>query len=275
MYVCTQGKRLIINNLNILFLSHFIMKQPAIIDKRFEKHYDYHLTVQLPHEEDSYDTDDERECLYAEAMHLLTTGLIEESKALLEKSYSLGFLTAGHTLAYGYGAGWYGEPDYEKEVSLLRQLVKKGDAASMNDYAISYEWGKGVKQNMRLAILWYRKAIDGGNLFALNNLAHIYIKGDQRYRNLKVGIRYAKFAAEHGEEMAQNLIGLCYEEGTGLRKNYRKAFEWYTKAVENCAGPCAEHNLARCYRLGRGTNVNMELADKYEKLAAEHGFIIK
>ena len=251
------------------------MENPAIIDQRFERHYGYYMTMQLPQEEDSYDADDKRECLYAEAMHLLTTGSIEEGKALLEKSYSLGYLKAGHTLAYGYSAGWYGEPDYEMEVKLLRQLIKKGDAASMNDYAVCYEWGKGVKRNMKLALFWYKRAVDRSCIFALSNLAHIYLRGDQKYRNLKDGIRYARFAAERDVEMAQNLLGLCYEEGTGLRKNYRKAFEWYTMAVDNCAGACAEHNLARCYRLGRGTQKDLNKAEEYERLAVKHGFKVK
>ena len=58
-----------------------------------------------------------------------------------------------------------------------------------------------------------------------------------------------------------HILALCYED----------AFKWFSKAVENGAGACAEHNLARCYRHGKGTPVDKEKAKELEALAVEHG----
>ena len=38
--------------------------------------------------------------------------------------------------------------------------------------------------------------------------------------------------AEQGNEKAQYLLGQMYEKGTGIKPNYQKAVEWYTKAAE-------------------------------------------
>ena len=44
-------------------------------------------------------------------MALIVDGELDKGKDLLEKLYRRKYNRAGHTLAYGYGAGWFGEPD--------------------------------------------------------------------------------------------------------------------------------------------------------------------
>ena len=41
-----------------------------------------------------------------------------------------------------------------------------------------------------------------------------------------------KKAAKQGNMWAQNNLGCCYQYGEGVRKNYKKAVEWFTKAAE-------------------------------------------
>ena len=38
--------------------------------------------------------------------------------------------------------------------------------------------------------------------------------------------------AKKGDAKAQNKLGVCYAKGKGVRKNLKKAMEWYTKATE-------------------------------------------
>jgi TPR repeat protein len=106
----------------------------------------------------------------------------------------------------------------------------------------------------------------------MGNLANIYLFRDGRYHNLERGVLLALMGADLGGEIAMNELGLCYENGYGVPLCEEKAFEWVSKAVENGAGACAEHNLARFYRKGIGTKVDKDRADELDRIAAEHGW---
>lgn len=213
-----------------------MIKPPGIIDNTIELPGRCYAIRMMPHEVDIADIHDKWDQAYADAMKLIVDGNVDEGKEILEELYRSKYNRAGHTLSYGYGAGWFGEPDPKKYLSLVYALVLKGDSAAFSDYGFCYDCGIGVKKSMRWALYWYQKA------------------------------------ADYDEEEAQNILGLCYEEGLGVLKDYEKAYYWFQLSVKNGAGACAEHNLARCFRLGRGISEDKEMANKYEALAVKHGF---
>mgnify|MGYP004530693099 FL=1 len=213
-----------------------MIKHPGIIDNTIELPGRCYAIRMMPHEVDIADIHDKWDQAYADAMKLIVDGNVDEGKEILEELYRRKYNRAGHTLSYGYGAGWFGEPDLKKYLSLVYALVLKGYSAAFSDYGFCYDCGIGVKKSMRWALYWYRKA------------------------------------ADYDDEEAQNILGLCYEEGIGVLKDYEKAYYWFQLAVKNGAGACAEHNLARCFRLGRGISEDKEMANKYEALAVKHGF---
>lgn len=212
-----------------------MIKPPGIIDNTIELPGRCYAIRMMPHEVDIADIHDKWDQAYADAMKLIVDGNVYEGKEILEELYRRKYNRAGHTLSYGYGAGWFSEPDPKKYLSLVYALVLKGYSAAFSDYGFCYDCGIGVKKSMRWALYWYRKAADY-------------------------------------DDEAQNILGLCYEEGLGVLKDYEKAYYWFQLAVKNGAGACAEHNLARCFRLGRGISEDKEMANKYEELAVKHGF---
>ncbi len=211
-----------------------MIKPPGIIDNTIELPGRCYAIRMMPHEVDIADIHDWNQT-YVDAMKLIVDGNVDEGKEILEELYRRKYNRAGHTLSYGYGAGWFGEPDSKKYLSLVYALVLKGYSAAFSDYGFCYDCGIGVKKSMRWALYWYRKAADY-------------------------------------DDEAQNILELCYEEGLGVLKDYEKAYYWFQLAVKNGAGACAEHNLARCFRLGRGISEDKEMANKYEALAVKHGF---
>lgn len=213
-----------------------MIKPPGIIDNTIELPGRCYAIRMMPHEVDIADIHDKWDQAYADAMKLIVDGNVDEGKEILEELYRRKYNRAGHTLSYGYGAGWFGEPDPKKYLSLVYALVFKGYSAAFSDYGFCYDCGIGVKKSMRWALYWYRKA------------------------------------ADYDDEESQNILGLCYEEGIGVLKDYEKAYYWFSLAVKNGAGACAEHNLARCFRLGRGISEDKGMANKYEALAVKHGF---
>ena len=250
-------------------------KPPAIVYNTIDTPRGCFAVKMMPHKEAPEDIRDEWDQAYADAMELIVDGKLDEGIELLVKLNYRKYYRAGHTLAYGYSAGWFGEPDNERYLAMVHDLVLKGHPAAMSDYGFCYDHGIGVKKSRRWALYWYKKAADRGVTAAMNNLANIYLFSEKKYRNIQLGLLYAFMAADYDDEQAQNHLGLCYEYGIGVQKDYEKAYQYFSLAVKNGAGACAEHNLARCFRKGLGIEKNLKLAEKYERLAQRHGFYIK
>ena len=248
------------------------MEKPAIIDPTIEVRIYSHAMLTQPHKVEEFNQDKETEVLYAQAMDLISDGKALEGKKYLKEAYDLGSFKAGKTLSYGLSAGWFGERDYKTSLIILWNLVERGYPGAMNDIGFAYMHGLGLRKSMRWAIYWFEKSAREGCPDAMGNLADIYLFSNDKYQNIERGLLYAFMGADLDNEMAMNELGLCYEDGIGVPRCEDKAFEWFTKAVENGAGACAEHNLARCYRKGIGTKVDKEKAEEWDRIASEHGW---
>ena len=65
-------------------------------------------------------------------------------------------------------------------------------------------------------------------------------------------------------------MAICYERGEGVRKSYKNAVQWYTRASEQ-GFVMAQYNLAECYEIGRGVIKDIEKAVEWYTKAAEQG----
>ena len=66
-------------------------------------------------------------------------------------------------------------------------------------------------------------------------------------------------SAEGGDASAQNMLGLLYYEGKGVRQDYRKAKQWFDKAVEQ-EHTGAQVNLGTLYLRGEGAPESSQMA---------------
>lgn len=79
-----------------------------------------------------------------------------------------------------------------------------------------------------------------------------------------------KVLAEQGNAEAQFILAGRYKKGIGIRKDFAKVVEWYTKASEQ-GFVMAQYNLAECYEIGRGVIKDIEKAVEWYTKAAEQG----
>lgn len=133
-----------------------MIKPPGIIDNTIEVPGRCYAIRMMPHEVDIADIHDKWDQAYADAMKLIVDENEDKGKEILEELYLKKYNRAGHTLSYGYGAGWFGEPDSKKYLSLVYALVLKGYSAAFSDYGFCYDCGIGIKKSMRWALYWYR-----------------------------------------------------------------------------------------------------------------------
>jgi TPR repeat protein len=67
--------------------------------------------------------------------------------------------------------------DHAREAKLLRPFAEQGDAQAQCNLGKLYYEGKGVPQDYREALRWYRKAAKQGNEEAQFNLTGMYASG--------------------------------------------------------------------------------------------------
>ncbi|RVU84854.1 sel1 repeat family protein [Leucothrix sargassi] len=76
--------------------------------------------------------------------------------------------------------------------------------------------------------------------------------------------------AQAGNADAEELIGVMYAMGLGVKKDDRRAFEWYMRASMK-AHPGAQSGIAWHYEVGRGVEVDLVRAYMWYVLSAIGG----
>ncbi|PWQ99363.1 tetratricopeptide repeat protein [Leucothrix arctica] len=77
-------------------------------------------------------------------------------------------------------------------------------------------------------------------------------------------------AAQAGNADAEELIGVMYAMGLGVKKDDRRAFEWYLRASMK-AHPGAQSGIGWYYEVGRGVEVDLVRAYMWYVLSAIGG----
>ena len=119
----------------------------------------------------------------------------------------------------------------EAVVALSQEKAEQGDANAQFMLGNMYRQGKGVSQDYKQAVSWYRKAADQGLAKAQLMLGVMYYEGRGVTQDYKQAVSWYRKAAEQGFAQAQTLLGSMYFEGRGVARDYQQAKEWFIKAV--------------------------------------------
>jgi TPR repeat protein len=97
-------------------------------------------------------------------------------------------------------------------------------------------------------------------------------KGRQLMEQSKFAEAMQEFlpAAHAGNADAEELIGVMYAMGLGVKKDDRRAFEWYLRASMK-AHPGAQSGIGWYYEVGRGVEVDLVRAYMWYVLSAIGG----
>lgn len=146
------------------------------------------------------------------------------------------------------------------------------DAEALYRKGRSFQSGRGEKQNISEAQVWYRKAAKLGHLRAQLELAAISAHGPAELRDPVEAAQWWKVAAELGDEFAQYELGLCYLSGFGVKKSTPDALRYWQKAAQQgeMHAICA---IGNCYANGIGVKQDYSEAVRIWKKAAEAGSI--
>merc|ERR1719400_2838071 len=119
-------------------------------------------------------------------------------------------------------------------IEYYQLLADKGDVqAQVGLGQLHYQGGRGVNMDHHNALHYFQQAADAGNAIAMAFLGKMYLEGGEAVaQNNETAIKYFKKAAGLGNPVGQSGLGLMYLYGKGVEKDYKKAFEYFQKAVE-------------------------------------------
>ena len=147
-----------------------------------------------------------------------------------EAQYSLGIL-------YDQGVG---VPEDDREaVKWYRKAAEQGHAESQSTLGYFHHQRIGVELDVDFdpwsgkyyweAVKWYQKAAEQGHAEAQFELAVLYQFGEAK--NIVEAIKWYRKSAEQGYGWAISTLGFRYYQGSGVSKDYVKAYAWMSLAI--------------------------------------------
>jgi TPR repeat protein len=94
-----------------------------------------------------------------------------------------------------------------------------------------YRQGKGVPQDYKTAVKWYRLAAEKGDADAQTNLGTMYDNGRGVPEDNKTAVKWYRLAVEQGNANAQFNLGNAYGRGHGVIQDNVYAHMWLNIAA--------------------------------------------
>jgi uncharacterized protein len=134
-------------------------------------------------------------------------------------------------LLLGTFSSVYGGSCGDGDVDDCRVRAEQGNVYAQNILGAFYYEGRGVPQDYKEAVKWYRKAAEQGLAGAQGDLGLMYRIGKGVLQDYKEAIKWYKKAAEQGNSIAQGDLGVMYVMGQGVIQDYVMAHMYFNIAV--------------------------------------------
>jgi hypothetical protein len=170
-------------------------------------------------------------------------------------------VTFAHKINYGLEA--YNAGDYKKAYQIWLPEAVGGDALSQLYLGNMFAQGRGVAQDDKEAVRWYRLAAEQGDTKAQFNLGNMYAQGRGVAQDDKEAVRWYRLAAEQGDAEAQGNLGFMYVNGNGVMQNYVDGYAWWVVSATN-GNETSRDNMERAQG-----KMSPAIIEKGEKLARE------
>lgn len=176
-------------------------------------------------------------------------------------------------LMYGNGQGVI--KDYSHAMNLFRKAAGLHSPDAMAELGMTYLYGLwGVKTDYGRALKWLRRGAAHSNIYSMFALADVYWNGLGVPANRRTSVKWLLRIASSGPvvtgkkhdhlyldlkwEGPQSMwvhalteLGRCYKTGRGVKKDSKRAVEWFRKAA-GAYGLDAMDELALAYLNGQG-----------------------
>lgn len=130
-----------------------------------------------------------------------------------------------------YGTGDIVSHDYKKSIEYFKKAEKKGHLDAIFQIGIYHQFGFGVDKDIYKALSYYERVAQRGHAEGAARAAQIYERGtDGVKEDHKKAFNLYMIAAKQDNEEAMWYVIQGYLLGQGIKKNNKKAIQWFEKA---------------------------------------------
>ena len=134
---------------------------------------------------------------------------------------------------YHLGYKAFNEKNYNDAFKYYNQALEQGYNYAKTNIGICYEYGYGVKVDLKKAVDFYKASALDGEPYAQCNLGVLYHNGKGVQRDYSEARKWYLKSAELGHGRAMYCLGFMYEVGAGVTIDKKEALSWYEKAASN------------------------------------------
>ncbi len=151
------------------------------------------------------------------------------------------------------------EEEIKKAYEYLKNAEELGSIAAINTIGLCHLNGlvPNEQKNQEKAIKYFKKAASENYVYANNNLGKIY----EEEGNYEKAYKHYIFSASLEESWASNKLGEWHRKGIYVKKDMKKAYEYYNKALEvpkSILNYWAYFNLAKYFYLNGSYEAEIE-----------------
>ncbi|MGB0684396.1 MAG: tetratricopeptide repeat protein [Magnetovibrionaceae bacterium] len=156
------------------------------------------------------------------------------------------------------------EQDAKKGIEIMAEGVSATmDTDLEREIAQAYLEGRGVEQDIPMAVEWLEKLGRKGDSWAQFQLAKLFYNGTGIKQNMVAAEYWLRDpAGKANYPLAQYLLGTLYRDGLGVPQEYTIAFQWFERAgLQGHVKSLQE--LSALHQRGRGTERSLANAHKW------------
>jgi localization factor PodJL len=175
-----------------------------------------------------------------------------QAPASLRQAAAAGDAAALYEIASRAAEGRGLPQDMILALHLYERAAQAGLPPAQERFAMLLEKGIGTTRDLKQAIIWYERAAQGGNIRAMHNLATLLASGINGKPDYAVALRWYSEAAEAGLRDSQFNMGVLLARGIGTRQDLTKAYKWFALAAAQGDADAAKKRDELTGRLSAG-----------------------
>ncbi|MGO4387449.1 hypothetical protein AB4Y85_07925 [Microvirga sp. 2YAF29] len=154
-----------------------------------------------------------------------------QAPAFLRKAAAIGDAAALYEIASRAAEGRGLAQDMALALHLYERAAQAGLPPAQERFAMLLEKGIGTARDPKQAMIWYERAAQGGNIRAMHNLATLLASNINGKPDYAAALRWYSEAAEAGLRDSQFNMGILLTRGIGTRQDLTKAYQWFSLAA--------------------------------------------
>lgn len=135
----------------------------------------------------------------------------------------------GSRFAEGKGV----QQNFKQAITWYRRAATRGFALAQYRLATLYERGLGVDKDLQRAKIWYDRAASQGSVKAMHNLAVLAASSEAGSTDYGSAARWFKEAASRGLGDSQFNLAILYQSGLGVERDLGKSYTWFGIAARS------------------------------------------